>query len=97
MCRKKLDCRGSIEFIVTELATRMVGLGYQVTCYNRRSHHVSVKEFYIKRKNDYERVIIKTVPIIDKKGLSAMTSSFFCVFGKYDVVHFYTEGLHAML
>ena len=68
-----MDCRGSIEFIVTELATRMVGLGYQVTCYNRRSHHVSVKEFYIKRKNDYERVIIKTVPIIDKKGLSAVS------------------------
>ena len=70
---------------MTELSTRMVKLGHDVVCYNRRGHHVSGKEFDSDIKDNYQGVKIKTVPTIDKKGLAAMTSSFFaalyCAFG----------------
>ncbi|WP_318264402.1 glycosyltransferase family 4 protein [Amedibacterium intestinale] len=86
---------------MTELSTRMVKLGHDVVCYNRRGHHVSGKEFDSDIKDNYQGVKIKTVPTIDKKGLAAMTSSFFaalyCAFGKYDIVHFHAEGPCAML
>lgn len=99
--QKNLDRSGGIEVVVTELATRMVKLGYDVVCYNRRGHHVSGKEFDSDIKANYQGIKIKTVPTIDKKGLAAMTSSFFasiyCAFGKYDVVHFHAEGPCAML
>lgn len=101
---KKLDRSGGIEVVVTELTTRMAALGYDVTCYNRRGHHVSGKEFDNTNLNslkEYQGVKIKTVPTIQAKGLAAMSSSFFatmCVaFGKYDVVHFHAEGPCAML
>jgi len=101
---KKLDRSGGIEVVVTELTTRMAALGYDVTCYNRRGHHVSGKEFDDTNLNslkEYQGVKIKTVPTIQAKGLAAMSSSFFatmCVaFGKYDVVHFHAEGPCAML
>ncbi|EGC90828.1 glycosyltransferase, group 1 family protein [Turicibacter sp. HGF1] len=99
--QKNLDRSGGIEVVVTELTTRMVKLGHEVTCYNRRGHHVSGKEFDTNIKDSYQGVQIKTVPTIDKKGLAAMTSSFFaaiyCAFGKYDIVHFHAEGPCAML
>ena len=99
--QKKLDRSGGIEVVVTELATKMVKLGHEVTCYNRRGHHVSGKEFDTDIKDNYQGVRVKTVPTINKKGLAAMTSSFFaaicCAFGKYDVVHFHAEGPCAML
>ena len=44
---------------------------------------------------------MKYVPTIDKKGLAAMSASFFAAvaaaFGKYDVVHFHAEGPCAMM
>ena len=43
---------GGIEIVVEELASRMVAEGHEVTCYNRRGHHVSGAEF------DGERVDI---------------------------------------
>lgn len=99
--QKNLDRSGGIEVVVTELSTRMVKLGHDVVCYNRRGHHVSGKEFDSDIKDNYQGVKIKTVPTIDKKGLAAMTSSFFaalyCAFGKYDIVHFHAEGPCAML
>lgn len=43
---KRIPSReGGIEIVVEELATRMVALGHEVTCYNRSGHHVSGKEF----------------------------------------------------
>lgn len=99
--QKNLDRSGGIEVVVTELTTRMVKIGHEVVCYNRRGHHVSGKEFDSDIKDNYQGVKIKTVPTIDKKGLAAMTSSFFAAiyaaFGKYDVVHFHAEGPCAML
>lgn len=100
---KRIPSReGGIEIVVEELATRMAALGHNVTCYNRKGHHVSGKEFDSNLNNEtYKGVKIKSIITIDKKGLAAMTSSFFAAFnvafGKYDVVHFHAEGPCAMM
>lgn len=90
-----------VHFVVEELATRMAAMGHSVTCYNRRGHHVSGKEFDDAALCEYKGVHLKTVCTIDKKGLAAMSSSFFAAvkaaFGRYDVVHFHAEGPCAML
>lgn len=92
---------GGIEIVVEELSTRMVALGHEVTCYNRNGHHVSGKEFDKKLLTEYKGIKLKTVPTIDKKGLAAMSSSFFgaiiAAFGRYDVVHFHAEGPCTMI
>ena len=40
--------------------------------------------------------MVQNVPTIEKKGLAAVSASFFaslyCAFGKYDVVHIHAEG-----
>lgn len=44
---KRIPSReGGIEIVVEELASRMVDLGHNVTCYNRKGHHVSGKKFH---------------------------------------------------
>jgi glycosyltransferase involved in cell wall biosynthesis len=87
---------GGIEVVVEELSTRMVRLGHSVTCYNRKGHHVSGREFDGGKLKEYKGVRLKSVPTINRKGLAAMSSSFFgaikAAFGKYDVVHFHAEG-----
>lgn len=92
---------GGIEIVVEELATRMVSLGHEVTCYNRGGHHVSGKEFDSKKRTEYKGIRIRTVLTINKKGLAAMSSSFFgafmSAFSHCDVVHFHAEGPCAML
>ncbi len=99
---KRIPSReGGVEIVVEELATRMVALGHTVTCYNRRGHHVSGKEFDDQRLSEYQGVRIKSVPTLQKGGLAAMSASFFAAicaaFGRYDVVHFHAEGPCAML
>lgn len=94
---KRIPSReGGIEVVVEELSTRMVRLGHEVTCYNRRGHHVSGKEHDGEKLKEYHGVRLKNVFTINKKGLAAMTSSFSAAvcstFGKYDVVHFHAEG-----
>lgn len=93
--------QGGIEIVVEELAVRMAALGHQITVYNRSGHHVSGKEFDQKKLREYKGIRMKYVPTIDKKGLAAMSASFFAAvaaaFGKYDVVHFHAEGPCAML
>ena len=92
---------GGIEVVVEELATRMVRMGHQVTCYNRRGHHVSGKNFDIKNKKYYKGIHLKRVFTVEKRGLAAMSSSFFAAiriaFGRYDVAHFHAEGPCAMI
>ena len=92
---------GGIEVVVEELSVRMVQQGHNVTCYNRKGHHVGGKEFDIPNLCEYKGVRLKFVITIDRKGLAALTSSFFAAvktaFGKYDVVHFHAEGPCAML
>lgn len=98
---KRIPSReGGIEVVVEEFSTRMVKLGHQVTCYNRGGHHVSGKEFDGERLHEYKGVKLKTVPTINRKGLTAVSSSFFAAlasaFGRYDVVHIHAEGPAAM-
>lgn len=87
---------GGIEIVVEELSLRLVNLGYNVTCYNRTGHHVSGKKYDKKRLNNYKGIRLKNVFTIDKKGLAAVSASFFSsiyvAFGKYDIVHFHAEG-----
>lgn len=94
---KRIPSReGGVEIVAEELATRMAALGHEVTCYNRRGHHVSGREFDAQAVTQYQGVTLKTVPTIEKKGLAAATSSFFATlcaaFGRYDVVHIHAEG-----
>lgn len=92
--QKRLSREGGIEIVVKELCVRMARDGYQVTCYNRSGHHVSGSEY--DEKNEYEGINQKFVPTIEKKGLAAVSSSFFAsvysAVGKYDVVHVHAEG-----
>ncbi len=92
--QKRLSREGGIEIVVKELCTRMARKGYQVTCYNRSGHHISGAEY--DREAEYAGVCQKTVPTIQRKGLAAVSSSFFgalySAFGKYDVVHIHAEG-----
>lgn len=99
---KRIPSReGGVEVVVTELSTRMAAQGHAVTCYNRSGHHVSGKEFDAQTLSEYKGVKLKSVITIDKKGLAAMTSSFFAAVkaavGRYDVVHFHAEGPSAMV
>lgn len=88
--------------MVEELSARMAERGHRVVCYNRRGHHVSGKQFDADITGGrYREIELKSVITIDKKGLAAMTSSFFgalkCAFCRYDIVHFHAEGPCAML
>lgn len=99
---KRIPSReGGVEIVVCELATRMAKQGVKVTCFNRKGHHISGSDFDTQTLKEYQDVRLKSVFTIDKKGLAAMTSSFFAAlraaFGKYDVVHFHAEGPCAML
>ena len=94
---KRIPSReGGVEIVVEELSTRMAKLGHQVVCYNRKGHHVSGAEFDTVAEDTCRGVTLKTVPTLDKKGLAAVTSSFFAAvcsaFSKADVVHIHAEG-----
>lgn len=94
---KRIPSReGGVEVVVEELATRMAKEGHRVTCYNRGGHHVSGAEFDTQDRSEYKGVKIKTVPTVEKKGLAAVSASFFAAicstFGRYNVVHIHAEG-----
>ena len=99
---KRIPSReGGVEVVVEELAVRLAERGHEVTCYNRSGHHVSGKEYDSAKMNMYKGVRIKTVPSIPLKGIAAMTASVFAsvcaAFGRYDLVHYHTEGPCATL
>ena len=94
---KRIPSReGGVEIVVEELSVRMAALGHEVTCINRRGHHVGGKEFDTVCRDCYRGVKIQTVPTLDRKGLAAVTSSFFAsiraAFSNADVVHIHAEG-----
>lgn len=94
---KRIPSReGGVEIVVEELSTRMVEKGHEVICYNRGGKHVMDKNQKQKRIKEYKGVKLKKVLTIDKKGLAAMTSSFFgtlkILFSKAEVVHYHAEG-----
>lgn len=84
--QKRLSREGGIEIVVKELCTRMAQNGCDVTCYNRAGHHVSGAEY--DKTIEYDGIRQKVVPTIEKKGLAAVSSSFFAAlcsaFGRYD-------------
>ena len=87
---------GGVEIVAEELTTRMATLGHNVTCINRRGHHISGAQFDQEALHEYKGVHITSVPTIRKKGLAAASSSFFATlkasFGNYDIVHIHAEG-----
>lgn len=92
---KRIPSReGGVEIVVEQLATRMAAMGHDITCFNRGGHHVSGAEF--DAVGECPGVSMCTVPTLDKKGLAAVTSSFFgaacAAFGGYDAVHIHAEG-----
>lgn len=93
---KRWSREGGIEIVVKELCTRMAQDGCQVTCYNRSGHHVSGAEYDEISEERYEGIRQKSVPTIERKGLAAVSSSFFAALfsalGSYDVVHIHAEG-----
>ena len=93
--------QGGVEIVVEELAVRMAEQDCKVTVYNRNGHHVSGKAFDEKCRHNWRGVHLRYVPTVDKKGLAAMSASFFAAiaaaFGKYDIVHVHAEGPCAML
>lgn len=100
--QKRIPSReGGVEVVVEELSTRMVQKGHDVTCYNRSGKHVSGKEYKNLEIKDYKGVKLVKAFTIDKKGLAAMTSSFFAtikaLFSKANIVHYHAEGPCAML
>ena len=75
---KRIPSReGGVEIVVEELSIRMSKLGYDVTCYNRKGKHVLDNKKKTTNQKMYNGVKLKSVLTIDKKGLAAMTSSFF--------------------
>ena len=95
--QKKIgDREGGVEVVVEELATRMVKLGHDVVCYYRKGKHALDKNFKAQKKYIYKGIILKKCMTIDKKGLAAVTSSFFgtwkILFSNADVVHYHAEG-----
>lgn len=94
---KRIPSReGGVEIVVEQLSTRMAAQGHAVTSYNRNGHHVSGSEYDGKALAQYKGVKIKTVPTINKKGIAAVTSSFFAAlissFSRADIVHIHAEG-----
>jgi hypothetical protein len=98
---KRLTSReGGIEVVAEALSTRMAALGHGVICYDRGGHHVCGEAFDPDRQREHKGVRIRTVPTLDRKGLAAVTSSFFAAaaaaFGPAQVVHIHGEGPAAM-
>lgn len=94
---KRIPSReGGVEVVVEELSTRMAARGHSVTCYNRRGHHVAGAQYDADIVGDYQGVRLKNVFTVDKKGIAAMSASFFAAvssaLGRYDVVHIHAEG-----
>ena len=93
---KRLSREGGVEIVVYELSKRMVKLGHDVTVYNRKGKHVLDKNVKQNKIKEVDGIKIKEVFTIDKKGLAAVTSSFFAtlkiLFSNAEVVHYHAEG-----
>lgn len=88
--------QGGIEVVVEELSTRMVQLGYKVTCFNRNGKNEKKNKL-----KEYKGIKIVSVPTLDIRGIAAasasLTAAIRAAFGKFDVVHFHAEGPCAMM
>lgn len=93
--------RGGVELVLTTLCPMLVERGCSVTCINRSEKIIEEEYAGTVQNNFYRGVKQKKTFTIHKKGLSAVSSSFFAsvsaVFGRYDVVHYHAEGPAAMI
>lgn len=96
-----LSNEGGIEKVVREISTRLVRLGFDVTCYDRKNKHVMDSDEDLPTLSEYNGVKIKDCFTIDKKGLAAVSSSLIgslkILFSGANVVHYHAEGPSAML
>ncbi len=87
---------GGVEVVVTNLAPHLEEIGYDVTCYNRTNKQFRKLQKEGTLEREYRGVHLIWTPTVDRRGLAAMTSSFFATvmasFSRYDLVHFHTEG-----
>lgn len=94
---KRIPSReGGVEIVVEELSTRMARMGHSVTCYNRSGHHIGGEALDTGYAKTHQGVKLRRVPTIDRKGLAAVSSSFFAAlcsaFSSVRVVHIHAEG-----
>lgn len=87
---------GGVEVVVTELARRMAALGHEVTCYDRSGADVMTGDAADCRARVVDGVRVIPVRTIDKKGLAALSSSYFAtkvaIKDHPDVIHYHAEG-----
>lgn len=87
---------GGVEVVVTELARRMAALGHEVTCYDRSGADVMTGDAADCRVRVVDGVRVIPVRTIDKKGLAALSSSYFAtkvaIKDHPDVIHYHAEG-----
>ena len=87
---------GGVEVVVTELARRMAALGHEVTCSDRSGADVMTGDAADGRERTVDGVRVVPVRTIDKKGLAALSSSYFATLAaikdRPDVIHYHAEG-----
>ena len=87
---------GGVEVVVTELARRMAALGHEVTCYDRSGADVMTGDYAESCERMVDGVRVVPVKTIDKKGLAALSSSYFATLAaikdRPDVIHYHAEG-----
>lgn len=87
---------GGVEVVVTELSRRMAALGHEVTCYDRSGADVMTGDAADGRERVVDGVRVVPVKTIDKKGLAALSSSYFATLAavkdRPDVIHYHAEG-----
>lgn len=87
---------GGVEVVVTELARRMAALGHEVTCYDRSGADVMTGNVTENRERVVDGVRVVPVKTIDKKGLAALSSSYFAtkaaIKDRPDVIHYHAGG-----
>lgn len=87
---------GGVEVVVTELARRMAALGHEVTCYDRSGADVMTGDAADCRARVVDGVRVVPVKTVDKKGLAALSSSYFATMAAIkdgpDVIHCHAEG-----
>lgn len=87
---------GGVEVVVTELARRMAALGHEVTCYDRSGADVMTGDAADGRERTVDGVRVVPVRTIDRKGLAALSSSYFATLAaikdRPDVIHYHAVG-----
>lgn len=95
-----LSREGGVEIVVYNLAIRMAEKGHKVVVYDRRTANVADGSA-VDNRSEYKGVRIVPVWTIEKKGLAAMTSSFFAAIraacSSADVIHIHAEGPAAVI